>query len=118
MATVPRGVSEKIIIVEITPNGTIPDYVAISKSRKEEVEWHSQRASIVRFPAAKSPFKKSEFFVPTGGSVRSGVANSEADVCDTCAHHQGPNHAKGHHPYEIHEHKGPVVLDPQIIILP
>ncbi len=117
MATAPRGLSEKIIVVEITATGAIPDSVIISKSRKQEVEWRSKKAHIVRFPAAKCPFTESEFLVPANSGIRSGPAKEQAETCDTCSHHPAPSHVKGHHAYNIHESKGPVVVDPQIIIL-
>ena len=115
MATVPREAIGKILHIQIRGTQVIPDHVPIRKSRGEEVEWHSDTARIIRF--AKSPFSKVEFRVPANGSVRSGPPKKEAETCPDCAQTPATNHAKGHHDYDVLEMKGPVVVDPQIIIL-
>lgn len=115
MATVPRPALGKIIHVQIRGTQVIPTHVPIRKSRGEEVEWHSDTARSIKF--AKSPFSKDEFHVAANGSVRSGPAKKEAETCPDCTQTPATNHPKGHHDYDIVELKGPVVVDPQIIIL-
>ena len=55
--------------------------VTVSKSVGEEVTWHShenERATIKFNSDQGSPFQKSTFEVPAGGSVPSGSAKREA----------------------------------------
>lgn len=55
--------------------------VTVSKSVGEEVTWHShenERATIKFNSDQGSPFQKSTFEVPAGGSVPSGSAKGEA----------------------------------------
>ncbi len=115
MATAPRETLGQVVRIQLRGTEAIPQHVAIRKSTGQEVEWYSDTARIIRF--AKSPFKKSEFHVPANGSVRSGPAKREADTCAHCAQTPATNHPKGHHVYDVIEPKGPVVVDPQIIIL-
>lgn len=106
-----------LITVEVTATGAIPDQLELSKLKKHEVVWHAKEALVIRFPG-RSPFAKSEFYIPAGGSVASGPILKEALHCKQCPHPLPPAHKDGHYKYTISRPTGPVLVDPQIIIRP
>jgi len=96
------------------PNAN-PDAVEISKLTKQEVQWDSDTACIVKFLDG-SPFADMEFHVPALGSVCSGPALPGAKVCKkpgcTVITHDG------HYKYTITDTTGKVLADPQVVIKP
>jgi len=96
------------------PNAN-PDAVEISKLWKQEVQWDSDTACIVKFLSG-SPFAETEFHVPAQGSVCSGPPLLAAKVCKkpgcTVITHDG------HYKYTITDITGKVLADPQVVIKP
>ncbi len=96
------------------PNAN-PDAVEISKLTKQEVQWDSDAACIVKFLNG-SPFAETVFHVPAQGSVCSGPAVKEAKLCRkpgcTVITHDG------HYKYTITDAAGTVLADPQVVIKP
>ena len=96
------------------PNAN-PDAAEVSKFDKQEVQWDSDTACIVKFLNG-SPFAEREFHVPVQGSVCSGPAVLAAKVCKkpgcTVITHDG------HYKYTITDTNGKVLADPQVVIKP
>lgn len=102
MATAPVPVKGKIERVEVkcNPDHVDKETVELSKSAGDQVAWHSVEHRIITFNGM-SPFRESEFEIQPNATVLSGPIEVQAN---------------GSYKYTIHKPKGPVGVDPEIII--